>query len=71
MNWVVFCVLMGLAFFNLLGVGIYHYQWKHDKYQHKDWKCKEFYLWTAYLILFGTTYCVLLFILWVKSLFSK
>lgn len=71
MNWVVFGVLMGLAIFNLLGVGIYHYEWKHDKYRKdKNWKCKEFITWTIYLLLFGTAYCVLRFILFLKGLFE-
>ena len=66
MNWVVFCVLLGFVIFNLLGVGIHHYEWKHAV-PYKDWHCKEFYTWTAYLILFGTAYCVLRLILWIKE----
>ena len=71
MNWVVFSVLTGLVLFNLLGVGIYHYEWKHTPFQYKTWKCKEFYMWTIYLLLFGTAYCVLRLILWIKGLFGK
>lgn len=64
MNLVVFCVLLGFALFNLLGVGIYHYEWKHAE-PYKDWHCKEFYIWTPYLLLLGTAYCVLRLILWI------
>lgn len=67
MNWVVFGVLLGLVVFNFLSVGIYHYEWKHAK-PYKSWKCKEFYMWTAYLMIFGTAFCVLRLILWIKSL---
>ena len=70
MNWVVFCVLLGLVIFNLLGVGIHHYEWKHAV-PYKDWRCKEFYIWTTYLILFGTAYCVLRLILLIIEKIKK
>ena len=30
MNWLIFSVLTGLVLFNLLGVGIYHYEYHKD-----------------------------------------
>ena len=64
MNWVIFSVLVGLVLFNFLGVGIFHYEWKHDAI-HKDWHCKEFYIWTAYLFFVGIAYVVLKCIIWL------
>lgn len=64
MNWVVFSVLVGLVLFNFLGIGIYHYEWKHEV-PHKDWHCKEFYIWTAYLFFVGIAYVVMKIIIWV------
>lgn len=64
MNWVIFLVLVGLVLFNFLGVGIFHYEWKHGV-PHKDWRCKEFYFWTAYLFFVGIAYVVLKCIIWV------
>ena len=70
MNWVVFSVLTGLVVFNLLGVGLYHYQWKQE---HKagEWKCKTFALWTAYLFVVGICYVIIRLGLWIKGLWSK
>lgn len=68
MNWVVFGVLLGFALFNLLGVALFHWEWKAD---FKDWKTnKHFWTWTVMLLLFGTAYTVLRFILFLKGLFE-
>jgi hypothetical protein len=73
MNWVVFGVLLGLVFFNLLGVGIYHYEYKKDYERIPDnWKKDSgFWKWTVYILLFGTAYCVLRLIIWIKDLLTK
>ena len=71
MNWVVFCVLLGLVLFNLLGIGIYHYEWRKDSTNPDSWKCQQFYIWTAYMFLCGIAYCALRLIIWVKGLFKK
>ena len=70
MNWVVFCVLLGFALLNLLGVGIYHYEWKHAD-PHKDWHCKEFYWTTFYFLLVGTGYCLAKLIHWITEKCKK
>ena len=76
MNWVVFGVLLGLAVFNLLGVGMYHYEYrqdnnKYEKYKNRNvLKDKSFWTWTICLLLFGIAYVVLRFILFLKGLFA-
>lgn len=73
MNWVVFGVLLGLAVFNLLGVGIWHYEWRNDhKEAPQQWKKdKHFWTWTIYLLLVGIAYVVLRAIIWVKEKIAK
>lgn len=66
MNWVAFSVVLVVVLFNFLGTGIYHYEWKNDKSK-TTWKCKEFYLWTVWLMLFGIAYCILRLILLIKN----
>lgn len=74
MNWVVFGVLLGFAIFNLLGVGIWHYEYRKDnetyeKYANRNaLKDKSFWGWTVMLLLFGTAYVVLRFIIFLKGL---
>lgn len=66
MNWVLFWVLLVLALCNLGGIALYHYTWKHD-IPYRDWHCKEFYLWTAYLFIFGIAYLIIRGIVWLKE----
>ncbi len=75
MNLVIFSILTGLVLFNLLGVGIYHYEYHKDnmtyeKYANKKaLKDKNFWIWTVCLLLFGVAYVVLRFILFLKIYF--
>lgn len=77
MNWFIFSVLTGLVLFNLLGVGIYHYEYHKDNMTYEKYanrkalKDKEFWSWTIGLLLFGIAYVVLRFILFLKGLFRN
>lgn len=77
MNWVIFGVLTGLVLFNLLGVGMYHYEYrqdnnKYEKYKNRNaLKDKGFWGWTIMLMLFGTAYVVLRVIIFLKGLFGS
>lgn len=77
MNWVLFGVLLGFGLFNLLGVGLYHYEYRkennmYEKYASRnaltDWN--GFWKWTICLLLFGVAYVVLRLILFFKGLFA-
>ena len=71
MNWVVFSVLTGFVLFNLLGVGLFHNEWKNE-HKKGEWKKSfDFWKWTVYLFLFGICYCVIRLILWIRCLLSK
>lgn len=60
MNWVVFSVLMGLAFFNLLAIGVFHYTWKKEN-PGKEWRNnKEFTKMTVFLVICGICYLIVL-----------
>ena len=71
MNWIVFGVLTGLIVFNLLGVGIWHYEYAHETHKVIWKKDKSFWVWTVMLLLFGTAYCVLRLILYLRGLFAS
>lgn len=77
MNWTLFFILLGFGLFNLLGVGIYHHEYreenkKYEKYANRNaLKDKGFWGWTIMLMLFGTAYVVLRFILFLKGLFGN
>lgn len=70
-DYVVLFVLLGLLLFNLLGVGIWHRQWKLD-YPGRDWlHNKDWWKWTVCLLLFGICYVIILpigkFIEWIHN----
>lgn len=77
MNWVIFSVLTGLVLFNLLGVGLYHYEYHKDNMTYKKYanrnalKDKGFWGWTIMLMLFGTAYVILRVIIFLKGLFAS
>lgn len=49
-------VLICFLLLNMTGVGMYHYAWKHES--GKSWKCGEFFLNTAILLVIGVTYLI-------------
>lgn len=59
MNWVLFSVLLGFGLLNLLGVGIYHYQYARETHKVVWYKDKTFWLVTVYNLFVGVTYVVL------------
>ena len=77
MNWVIFSVLTGLVLFNLLGVGLYHYEYHKDNMTYEKYanrkalKDKSFWTWTIMLVLFGTAYVVLRVIIFLKGLLAS
>jgi hypothetical protein len=71
MNWTVFCILLGFVILNLVGVALWHREYKIEHADRNKWKTdKNFWKWTIYLFLFGTAYSVLRLILYIKSLFK-
>lgn len=77
MNWVIFSVLTGLVLLNLLGVGLYHYEYHKDNMTYEKYanrkalKDKSFWGWTIMLVLFGTAYVVLRVIIFLKGLLAS
>lgn len=70
-NIVVTLVILGLVILNLVGVGLWHHDYKIEHVDRNKWKTdKNFWKWTIYLLLFGTAYSVLRLILYIKSLFK-
>lgn len=70
-NIVVTLVILGLVILNLVGVGLWHHEYKTEHADRNKWKTdKNFWKWTIYLLLFGTAYSVLRLILYIKSLFK-
>lgn len=55
---VVFWVLLVLGVLNLLGVGLFHYQYAHEDHKAVWYKDKEFWLWTVYIFFIGVAYDV-------------
>ena len=77
MNWIIFSVLTSLVLFNLLGVGLYHYEYHKDNMTYEKYanrkalKDKNFWTWTIMLVLFGTAYVVLRVIIFLKGLLAS
>lgn len=56
MSTVTFWVLLGYILLNLLGEGLYHYQYAHETHKVVWYKDKTFWIWTVYILFLGVAY---------------
>lgn len=59
MDWYPYAVFIGFAVFNLVGLGLYHNNWKIAEPE-LSWKSPKFFLMTLFCLVFGTAYCLVL-----------
>ena len=71
MNWTLFFILLGFGIGNLIGFGLWLYEYTHGKHNVKWYKDGNFWLWFFYTLLVGTAYAVLRLILLIVSLIRK
>lgn len=71
MNWTLFWILLGFGIGNLIGFGLWLYEYIHEKHSVKWYKDGKFWLWFFYTLLFGIAYAVLKLILYIKELIKR
>ena len=67
----IICILLGFGIGNLIGFGLWLYEYTHEKHSVKWYKDGKFWLWFFYTLLFGIAYAVLRLILYIKELINK